>query len=286
MTDLTLQRRFFAEEVQMAANIRSAAVVEALATIRREQFLPPGPWVVRGEGDFASPPRQTPDADPRHVYHNLSVGIDPARMLFNGAPGQLAMAIDALQLQPGGRALHVGAGTGYFTAVMGHCVGPSGRVVAIEVDADLTAKAAANLAPMPWIDVRQGDASGPLTETFDAVLINAGVTHPLDAWLECLSPGGRLVVPLTATMSPATPIGKGLLLLVTRTADASTFEVRLLTFVTIFSAVGLRDDAIDSEIGKAMRRNPVPRLQHLRREAHEPNDTCWLHRDTFCLSLA
>ena len=41
MTGLSAQRRFFAEEVQMVANIRSAAVVEALATVPREQFLPP-----------------------------------------------------------------------------------------------------------------------------------------------------------------------------------------------------------------------------------------------------
>ncbi len=31
-------------------------------------------------------PRKTPDADPRHLYHNVSVAIDPARQLFNGAP--------------------------------------------------------------------------------------------------------------------------------------------------------------------------------------------------------
>src|SRR6185503_12102600 len=96
VTDLTAQRRFFAEEVQMASNIRSAAVVEALATVERERFLPPGPWMVRGEADFMAPPRQTPDADPRHVYHNIAVGIEPSRMLFNGTPGLLAMAIDAL----------------------------------------------------------------------------------------------------------------------------------------------------------------------------------------------
>ena len=53
----------------MVANIRSASVVEALATVPREQFLPPGPWTVRSEADFGAPPRQTDDADPRHVYH-------------------------------------------------------------------------------------------------------------------------------------------------------------------------------------------------------------------------
>ena len=285
MTDLAAQRRFFAEEVQICSNIRSTAVVEALATVPREQFLPSGPWVVRSEADFAAAPRQTPDADPRHVYHNIAIAIDPARLLFNGAPGLLAMAIDALDLNAGDRVLHVGAGTGYFTALMAHCVGPSGRVVAVEIDADLASRAAASLTTMPWIEVRRGDASEPMTETFDAVLVNAGVTHPLESWLDCLSSAGRLVLPLTATMPAMKQIGKGLLLLVTRMPDSSSFGVRMLTFVAIYSAIGLRDDAINARIGQALARNPFPRIQTLRRDDHEPSAACWLHCDRFCLGL-
>jgi protein-L-isoaspartate(D-aspartate) O-methyltransferase len=286
MTDLTAQRRFFAEEVQVVSNIDSAAVIEALATIHREQFLPAGPWMVRGETDMASAPRQTPDADPRHVYHNVAIAIDPARMLFNGAPSLLAMAIDRLNLQPGGRVLHVGAGTGYFTAIMGHCVGPMGRVVALEVDGELAVTATANLATMPWIEVRQGDASEPLAESFDAVLINAGVTHPLDGWLDCLTATGRLVIPLTATMPSSTSIGKGLLLLVTRTPAGTRFDVRPLAFVAIFSALGVRDEGINAELGRALARSPFPRIQRLRRDAHARTDACWLHSDRFCFSFS
>lgn len=285
MTDLAAQRRFFAEEVQISANIRSAAVVEALATVPREQFLPAGPWTVRSEADFAAAPRQTPDADPRHVYHNVAIALDPARLLFNGAPGLLAMAIDALDLHAGERVLHVGAGTGYFTALMAHCVGPSGRVVAVEIDAALANRAAASLSTMPWVEVRQGDASAPMAETFDAVLVNAGVTHPLESWLDCLSPAGRLILPLTASMPAMKQIGKGLLLVLTRTPAPSTLEARTLTFVAIYSAIGLRDEAINARIGQALARNPFPRVQILRRDAHDASEACWLHCDTFCLSL-
>ena len=285
MTDLAAQRRFFAEEIQICANIRSLAVVEALATIPREQFLSAGPWTIRGEADFAAPPRQTPDADPRHVYHNVAIAIDPARQLFNGAPGLLAMAIDALDLHAGEAVLHVGAGTGYFTALMAHSVGPSGRVVAVEIDADLAGRAAASLKTMPWVEVRRGDASDPITETFDAVLVNAGVTHPLESWLDCLSSTGRLILPLTVTMPAMKQIGKGLLLLVTRTPARPTFGVRPLTFVAIYSAIGLRDEAINARLGQALVRSPFPPVQTLRRDAHEPSPACWLHCDTFCLSL-
>jgi protein-L-isoaspartate(D-aspartate) O-methyltransferase len=80
-------------------------------------------------------------------------------MLFNGVPGLLAMAIDRLGLKPGDRALHLGAATGYYTALMAQWVGESGRILALEVDADLAARAATNLASMPWVEVRQSDGT-------------------------------------------------------------------------------------------------------------------------------
>ena len=42
--DLDLRRRFFAEEVECASNIRTPALVDALAQVPRERFLRPGPW--------------------------------------------------------------------------------------------------------------------------------------------------------------------------------------------------------------------------------------------------
>jgi protein-L-isoaspartate(D-aspartate) O-methyltransferase len=284
MTDLPAQRRFFAEEVQIASNIRSALVVEALATVPRERFLPAGPWTIRSDADFGAAPRQTPDADPRHVYHNIAIAIDPARVLFNGMPGLICMAIDALSLGRGARVAHIGTGTGYFTALLGHCVGPTGRVVGVELDEQLAAQAKRNLASMPWIDLRQGDGSAPFTESFDAILVNAGVTHPLETWLDALAPGARMVVPLTASMPPMGNIGKGLLLLLTRTEASDALDVRVLTFVAIFSAVGIRDDALNAEIGKALAKHPFPPLKRLRRDAHERSESCWLHGPSFCFS--
>jgi protein-L-isoaspartate(D-aspartate) O-methyltransferase len=282
MMTLDDRRRFYAEEIAATANLRSEAVVDALASVPREQFLPPGPWTVRGEADFQSPPRQTADADPRHVYHNLAIAIDPSRQLFNGAPGLLAMAIDTLGVKPGDRALHIGAGTGYYSAVIAQCVGPSGHLLALEVDTALADRARENLAASPWVDVRRGDGNGALDGQFDAILINAGVTHPLESWLGALAVGGRMILPLTVTMSPS--IGKGILLLLTKTTDAARLDTRVVTFVAIYSAVGVRDDARATQLGEAMRKNPFPQLKHLRRDAHEPSATCWLHASGCCLS--
>jgi protein-L-isoaspartate(D-aspartate) O-methyltransferase len=285
MSDLSAVRRFYAEEVQAVAGLRTPAIVDALATVPRERFLPPGPWTIRSEADLTGgPPRQTPDGDPRHVYHNVAIGIELDRNLYNGNPGLLAMAIDRLGIAAGGRALHLGTGMGYYTALMGHCAGPTGRVVAIEADGTLAQKTKTNLASMPWIDVRHADGTAPFGETFDAILVNAGVTHPPEHWLDALAPGGRMILPLTASMGPMGNIGKGLLLMLTRTGDASGFDAAVVTFVAIFNAVGVRDEAMNAEIGKALAKHPFPPLKRLRLDAHEPGDMCWLHHARFCLS--
>jgi protein-L-isoaspartate(D-aspartate) O-methyltransferase len=166
---------------------------------------------------------------------------------------------------------------------MAHLVGPAGRLVAVEVDEALAAVARANLASMAWVDVRHGDGSGGIDETFDAILVNAGVTHPLEAWLDALPAGGRLALPLTVAMQDT--IGKGVMLLVTRDGDAS-FAIKPLGIVAIYSAVGLRDAALNAALGDAMRRQPWPAATRLRRDAHEPTTACWFHAEGWCLDRA
>ncbi len=280
--DLRLRRQFYAEDIALLANLHTPGLVEALATVPRERFLPPGPWFIKSDADVAGPARRTPDADPRHVCHNVAVAIDRERQLFNGQPSFVAMLIDALGLTGGGRAVHIGAGTGYYTALLAHAVGQAGRVLAIEVDPALAARSRTNLETMPWVEVREGDGTGPIGEA-DAILVNAGVTHPLAGWLDALGPGGRIVLPLTTAGYPGMgpTIGKGLVVLVTRDA---AFTARTLTFAAIYSAIGIRDPAMDARVGEAFKRNPFPRLTALRRDPHEPLRSCWLHGDGWCLT--
>ena len=82
-------------------------------------------------------------------------------------------------------------------------------------------------------------------------------------------------------------IGKGLVLLVTRSEDG-TFAARVTGFVAIYSAVAIRDDSINEQLGKAMMLGPQKwqAISRLRRDTHERSASCWLHGPGFCFSFA
>ena len=277
------KRRAYAQAIAAAAQSQTPGLADAFAAVPREAFLPPGPWTVVGEREA---PRQTPGADPLFVYENVSVAIDADRQLFNGAPAFVARMLDLLKVRPGGRALHVGAGLGYYSAIVGHVVGATGSVVAIEIDEAMAAKASANLASMPWVKVRQGDGAS-VAGPFDAILVHAGVTHPQESWLDALMPGGRLVLPLTVSLPAMGPsLGKGVVVIIERAADGAGFRADVASFVAIYSAIGLRDELMAERLGQAMRRTSFPNLTRLRRDVHDSTPDCWLHGDRSCLSMA
>ena len=137
-------RNFYAEEIAAAAGLRSKLLVDAFAKVPREDFFEPGPWKVSAP-DFGMPGaatyRETEDAEPKRLYHNILIAIDPARRLNNGHPSALAAWLDVLELAPGNRVFHVGAGVGYYTAIMAEVVGSEGHVTGVEVDPSIAARA-------------------------------------------------------------------------------------------------------------------------------------------------
>ena len=277
------RRRAYADLIASAAGVTTRGLADAFAAVPREAFLPPGPWLVIGERGAR---RQTPSADPQFVYDDVSVAIDAGRQLFNGAPAFVARMIDVLNLRRGARALHVGAGLGYYSAIIGHLVSAEGTVVAIEVDEGLSVQAQANLASMPWVTVACADGTA-VDGPFDAILVHTGVTHPQDAWLDALAPGGRLLLPLTVAIAGMGPtLGKGVLVVIERSADGASYRAEVLSFVAIYSAVSLRDEEIAARLGQAMRRTSFPALTRVRRDPHESSPDCWLHGERFCLSMA
>jgi protein-L-isoaspartate(D-aspartate) O-methyltransferase len=280
-------RRFYAAEIECAANIRTPGLVDAFAEIPREQFLGPGPWRI-GTSDPRRPTsvvyRETPDADPRRVYHNVAIALDATRNLNNGHPSSLAMWLDALRLAPGESLLHIGCGVGYYTAIAASTVGSAGRVTAIEMDETLAGRARENLEPYAQVRVVAGDgAIHHEPNAYDAILVNAGFTHPLSDWLESLAPSGRLLLPITAAM-PRSEIGVGAMTLITRAGEVWRAEV--VSPVAIFNSPTARDEHREGAIRRALASGAWPLLKTLRLDPHEPEANCVVHGATTCLSAA
>jgi len=279
-------RRFYAEEVRFAAHLTSPALIAALASVPREKFLGPGPWYVAMPDMMAGKVQvqymATPDADPRWVYHNVLIALDRSRDLTNGQPGTLAHYINALDLAAGERVYHLGAGAGYYTAIIAEVVGSGGSVVASEVHPELGPVAQKNLADRANVTVHAGDGTQFDPGECDAMLINAGMTHPLPLWLDRLREGGRLLLPITVPMAPN--LGKGLMLKIIRQANG--YAAQVVTFVAIYSATSARDPQREALLGKALATGALMKVKSVRRDQHTSDDTCALHGDGVCLSLS
>jgi len=244
MDDLAAIRRWYADDLRLRTPVlRNTSVVEAFAAVPREKFLGAGPWRIVA---FSRPDRpfMTPDDAPHWVYHDVLVAIDPARELNNGMPGFWAHNFDRLDLRRGERVLQVGAGTGYYSALLAEMVGPDGHVTAVEYDAELAARARANLAPWRQVDVVAGDGRTHDAGEVDAIVVFAGSTHPASLWLDGLAEGGRLIMPLTGKNR------SGVVLRAVRQGDA--FGAAAIGWVHIFPCAGGRDEDAATRLDKLL----------------------------------
>jgi protein-L-isoaspartate(D-aspartate) O-methyltransferase len=281
-------RQFFSEEVRFTANLQSPALVKAFARVPREKFLGPGPWEIASADQRAMSVMAaismsyTPIDDPRQLYHNVVVVLDKAADINNGQPSALARWIDAMDLQLGARAYHLGCGVGYYTAIMAEVVGPGGNVVGSEVQPELAARAQKNLSSYTNVKVAAADGTTFDPGPCDAMLVNAGMTHPLPLWLDRLKDGGRLVMPLT--MAATAKLGVGVMTKITR--KGSAFSAEVVTSLAIYSCVSGRDAQRESLLRTAMTTGALMKMKSVRRDAHEKADSCILHAEDACLSSA
>ncbi|WP_247298925.1 MULTISPECIES: rRNA adenine N-6-methyltransferase family protein [unclassified Bradyrhizobium] len=112
-------------------------------------------------------------------------------------PSFWARNFDHLNIAAGEQVLQVGAGTGYYSAVLAEIVGPAGRVTAIETDTELASRARVNLESWPQVDVVSGDGRAVDVGELDIAIVFAGATHPSRVWLDRLVEGDRLLMPMT-----------------------------------------------------------------------------------------
>jgi protein-L-isoaspartate(D-aspartate) O-methyltransferase len=266
------RRRTYAAEVTRSARVHDPRLEAAFAAVPREDFVGSPPWRIGSGGFFGL----TSSDDPVRLYEDVLVAIDPERGVNNGQPSLHALSIAALELKEGETVLQIGAGAGYYTAILAELVGRAGRVIAYEIAPDIAARAAANLARYPQVEVRARSGVEDLPQA-DAIYVNAAATHPLRAWLGALKPGGRLIFPLQAAGS------NGAMLIVTRPERGEAWPARLLTAVVFIPCEGAQDSAMARKLDEAFRRGGQGRVRSLRFGA-TPSDSDWLRGDGWALS--
>ena len=207
-------RAFYAKEMAFASGSSDRRFEQILKSVRREDFMPPGPWKVLVGDNYV----ETPSADPRYLYQNNLIALNAEKGINNGEPFLHARWIGAVAPQPGETVTHIGAGTGYYSAVLSKLVLPNGVLTAYEVDEELAQNAKQNLARFEKVTVIVGNAvSLPIPQS-DIVYVNAGVVAPPEQWLDALRLGGRMIFPWRPTSQTA------LAALVTHTASGFEFK--------------------------------------------------------------
>lgn len=278
-TELAIVRRAYAKQTLAAASIVDPRLQEAFAAVPREDFLGPGPWLVVHMPGIYKP---TIDADPVLLYGNQLFGLVAERGINNGQPTLHAGLLAESGIQPGDHVVHIGTGTGYYSAIMSRL---AGRVTAVEYDAGLAARARTNLAPYSNVSVVEGNGATVPLDTADVIYVNAGVTHVVDAWLDALADGGRLIVPLTTdsnTSSLDSMQLSGLYFKIQR--RGAEFEARALLPVGIIAAEGLRDPLAEAALAAAFGKGGWNKVTRLVRGSSVPDDQCWLRGDSWSLT--
>jgi protein-L-isoaspartate(D-aspartate) O-methyltransferase len=203
---------------------------------------------------------QTPTDDPIHVYQNAIFALKRDKHINNGEPTLHGQLLGALHPVRGETALHIGCGTGYYSAILAQLVGPSGKVIAYEIEPDLAGRAADNLEPWDNVEVRATSGTAGELPRCDAIYVNAGATHPAANWLDALNDGGRLIFPLSG--SGANRFGVSLL--VTRLQN--TLSARAVGYCGFVDCVGATDPIEGLGVAAAFRSGELWKAQSLLRD--------------------
>jgi protein-L-isoaspartate(D-aspartate) O-methyltransferase len=284
MKDTARLRAAFAERLGAEAGIAAPRVLAAFAAVPREAFLGAGPWLVLPDD---SGYRSTPDGDLAHLYQNVAVAIDPARVLNNGAPGFLGRVFEALALREGQRVVHIGCAVGYYSAILAEIVGPRGHVVAIELAPELCERARRHLKPWRQVEVRHADGIREPKGPVDVIFVHGGVTHPQTRWLEAVPVGGRLAMPITAIRPPSRirrviRDNAGRILQLQRHPEG--YSASLGELCGMQAILGGRDVEFQETLRLAYLAGAFEEVRSLRTDEHAAEASCWAHRDGACLS--
>ena len=284
--ELKVVRRAYAKQITAAVRVVDERVETAFAEVPREDFLGPGPWPIFRMRKAYVP---TPAADPVYLYTDDVVGIVPKRHINNGQPSLHAFLLSQAAPRAGEHIVHIGAGAGYYSAIMAKLVAASGKVTAIEFEPELAVRAKANLTANRNVSVIPGDGSSAAFDAADVIYVNAGATRPADIWLDRLNDGGRLVLPLTTDLGFTSSNWsnmhlRGAVFLVTRRGEE--FHAQWISPVAIFPCEGMRDAESEKALAAAFESGEHKRVRRLYRNDEVPAERCWVRASGWCLAYA
>jgi protein-L-isoaspartate(D-aspartate) O-methyltransferase len=268
LVQLEEKRLIYARRIAALAQIEAESeigrsITAAFETVPREKFVGSPPWrIISSEGQF-----EGMSEDPADVYQDMLVALNAGKGLNNGQPSLHAFCMNALAPRKGDRAIHVGAGTGYYTAILAQLVGEHGRVDAYEIEPELAHEAAANLADYSAVQTHcRSGAEAPLPDC-DVLYVSAACAEPLEVWLDALVPGGRLLFPLE-------PEGlAGRMLLVTKKSD-QTYLARFLCAVQFVPCIGAQNSNAARVLDSSFNKGNWEAVRSLHRD-DRPDETCW-----------
>lgn len=192
--ELAELRRVFARQMLALADVwNNQRLEDAFAHVPREKFLGRGRWHILTPWSLQN---YANNGDPALVYQDVVIALDEERGVNNGSPSLHARWLDDVAPRPGERVAHIGAGTGYYSAILSELVSAEGRVIAVEYDADCAARARENLSDRRNVEVVHANGCDWPKEEVDIVYVNFAIPRPADPWIENLKLGGRLIFPL------------------------------------------------------------------------------------------
>ena len=214
MTDLAKSRELLLE--QLARRIRSPEVLQAIAAVPRERFVP---------------------AQSRsNAYLDIPLPIGEGQTISQ--PTMVAEMTAALRVMPRDKILEVGTGSGYQAALLAK-LAPQGMVVTVERVPELAARAEATLLELDYRNVvveMAGPTPGcPERGPYDAILVAAAAPAIPLSLMAQLRVGGRMALPVG-------PREEQQLLLVLKTGEgASISALGPCRFVPLLGAEGFEE---------------------------------------------
>jgi protein-L-isoaspartate(D-aspartate) O-methyltransferase len=266
-------RSFYAKLICAAAKLDDPRIEEAFRSVKREPFAGPGPWWVG-----THPYVLTPDDDPAFLYQDLLLALDRERRINIGMPSAHAYWLGASNIKEAETVVQVGAGSGYYTAILAHLVGVGGRVYAYEIEERLAARARENLRDAHQVELRTQSGVTADLPLADLIYVCAGAAQPSRTWLDALRPKGRLLFPL----APQGVLGG--MLLITRPDKGSAWPAKFVGRAAFIGCVGLQDEEAGRRLTEAFS-NAWESVRSLHLDG-SPDDSCWFAGDGWWLSTA